>query len=228
MVAVKTKLVTQLAALKWQGMEQDENGHVPDLLWAGVHYGGEFIWASVSRFISPSQRKPTLGGKKTNKYFFFLLGDWVAVAYGRQKHQTDCSKRWSERKGRDAVWWGAGSEEEEEAGAPLPPPTVPGRYRCSCGWGGTRFRLNLTWQNHCFCSEGCGEVELERVVSFSHISSVYHCSCTHTAISTSKVLILNNLIFEPKLFLMDCNNFGRVPLFYLDMLGLFDHNGSSS
>lgn len=43
MVAVKMKLVTQLAALKWQGMEQDENGHVPDLLWAGVHYRGEFI-----------------------------------------------------------------------------------------------------------------------------------------------------------------------------------------
>lgn len=32
---------------------------------------------------------------------------------------------------------------------PLPPPTVPGGYTCSCSWGTTWFRSNLTQQKHC-------------------------------------------------------------------------------
>lgn len=76
-----------------------------------------------------------------------------------------------------------------------PPPTDLGGYMCSRGWGTTGRRLNLTWQKHCFCLEGCGEVELEWVVTFSHISSACRCSCMHTAIGTSKVAILSNLIF---------------------------------
>lgn len=77
----------------------------------------------------------------------------------------------------------------------IPPPMVPSGYVCSYGCGTTWFRLNLAQQKHCFCLEGCGEVELEWVITFSHISSACHCSCIYTAIGTSKNLILSNLIF---------------------------------
>lgn len=114
---------------------------------------------------------------------------------------------------------------------PLPPPMVPSGYPCSCGWGRTRFRLSLTLQKHCFCLEGCGEVELERAITVSPISSACCCSCIHTATGSSKVLILSNLIWEHKFFPMDCNNFsyGHVLCFiFKRWVYLVDHNGSSS